>query len=339
MSSIGEVAAGAVRKQAGTSRVATLAQRRQTRPVAGVQEDKHGARAKASIGPVAFSAMTRLRLVLLLVVLTSLGIATPARAGLLDSLLGGGSDDTEATASPSEATTLPPCQPTTVPVVELGLGDCSGVYPGARIESGGGQCTLNFLFGGGGERFVGTAGHCILSSSPLATDNGEQVFAEGEGPEVLDSDGNRIGEYAYAIQEQPKDFALIRLDDNVPASPQVRQFGGPTGVNDEITSDVGSMLFLTGNPLGIGGPLAVGRTLVAADLSDPDVVTARGLVLPGDSGGPALDDQGRAVGSLLGVTLVGTGAGEILITRLTPQLEQAERAMNLDLTLQTAPRL
>ncbi|HEV2808819.1 MAG TPA: trypsin-like peptidase domain-containing protein [Acidimicrobiales bacterium] len=286
--------------------------------------------------------MTRLRLVLVLaMIVATIGVAPPARAGLLDSLLGGSSG--EPTRASSEGATAGACQPLTVPVIELGLGSCSGVFPGARVQSGTGSCTLNFLFkGSDGGRYMGTAGHCAFSSLPISQDIGERVFAAGEGPEALDADGNRIGTFAYAVQQQPKDFGLIRLDDDVDVSPVVAQFGGPTGVNDEISSDV-TRLSLFGNPLGIGGPLAIGRPLLAVDgLRDPDTVAATGLALPGDSGGPVLDEQGRAVGvlSAIGLGAVETsGPGPLLITRLSPQLEQAERAMGIDLTLQTAPRL
>lgn len=286
--------------------------------------------------------MTRLRLVLVLaMILATVGVAPPARAGLLDSLLGGSSG--EPTSASSEGATAGACRPLTVPVIELGLGSCSGVFPGARVQSGSGSCTLNFLFkGSDGGRYMGTAGHCLLSTLPLSQDIGERVFAAGEGPEALGANGNRIGAFTYAVQQEPKDFGLIRLDDDVEASPVVAQFGGPTGVNDEISTEV-TRLSLFGNPLGIGGPLAVGRSLLAVDgLRDPNTVAATGFALPGDSGGPVLDEQGRAVGVLtaIGLGAVETsGPGPILITRLSPQLEQAERAMGIDLTLQTAPRL
>ena len=286
--------------------------------------------------------MTRLRLVLVLAItLATVGTVTPARAGLLDSLLGGSSGGTTSTAS--ERTTAEACRPTTVPVVELGLGSCPGVLPGARVQTDNGSCTLNFLFqGGDGERYMGTAGHCILSTLPISQNIGEQSFAAGDGPEARDAEGNRIGEFAYAIQQDVRDFGLIRLDDDVDASPQVAQFGGPTGVNDEITNGP-TTLSLFGNPLGIGGPFASGRTLLApGGLSDPDIVGAIGVALPGDSGGPVLDEQGRAVGVLVSVG-VGlspiSNPGPIGITRLTPQLELAERAIGVDLTLQTAPQL
>ena len=298
--------------------------------------------------------MTRLRLVLLLVALAFVGIATPARAGLLDSLLGSSSDGDRASSTEGAGADArvgdQGCRPLALPIAPLGLGECPGVHPGALIESDNGMCTLNFLFtGSDGDEYIGTAGHCVLGTLPVGQNNGEEVFARGEGPEVRGSDGNRIGEYAYAIQETPKDFALIRLDESVDADPQVPLFGGPTGVNDEITTNASPVLLTNfGNPLGIGGPLATGKTFVALGLSDPDVVAATGVALPGDSGGPILDEQGRAVGVLVNVgpqlsdgllSLESLDIGLIGITRLTPQLEQAERALGVDMTLQTAPQL
>lgn len=290
---------------------------------------------------------------LLIVVLATAALftaVTPAKAGLLDSLLGGSNDD-ERAAPGDEGTSgaADACQPTTIPVIDVGLGSCSGLRPGSQVVTDNGSCTLNFVFtGSDGERYMGTAGHCILSTLPINQNIGEETFAESEGPEARDAEGNRIGEFAYAIQEAPRDFGLIRLDDDVEASPQVAQFGGPTGVNDEITTEP-TLLSLFGNPLGIGGPLASGRTLVAiGGLPDPDSVAATGVSVQGDSGGPVLDQQGRAVGVLVTggpqltdalLRLEALDTGIIGISRLTPQLEQAERALGVDMTLQTAPQL
>ena len=285
--------------------------------------------------------MTRLRLVLVLAITLVTAGTVPAQAGLLDSILGGSSGETNGTTS--DRTAAEACRPSVVPVIELGLGSCPGLRPGARVVTDNGSCTLNFLFrGSDGERYMGTAGHCILSTVPIGQNIGEESYAPGDGPEARDADGRRIGEFAYAIQDAVKDFGLVRLDDDVDASSQVAQFGGPTGVNNEITTEP-MQLSLFGNPLGIGGPLASGRTLLAlGGLPDPDLVRATGVSVQGDSGGPVLDEQGRAVGVLVGVgtpSAVGLAPDLLLITRLSPQVRQAERAMEVDLILQTAPRL
>src|SRR5918999_4910623 len=57
----------------------------------------------------------------------------------------------------------------------VGVGTCPGVRPGGDLRSDIGQCTLNFLFvTPEGERYIGTAGHCILGE-------GGGVAGEGAG--------------------------------------------------------------------------------------------------------------------------------------------------------------
>jgi hypothetical protein len=281
---------------------------------------------------------------------------TPARAGLLDSLLG--SDDATATATASDWTLGGrPCQLIEVPAVAevptaapFGLGSCPGVRPGSIVESDGGVCSLNFMFtDDNGNRYMGTAGHCILATSPVGSqDKGEVSFAPGDGPEARDSEGNRIGNYVYAVQQDPKDFALILLDEDVEASPQVCSFGGPTGVNDSQPSLLEpTVLSNYGNPLGLGTGVTA-KSFVALGMPSADHVFATGLVLPGDSGGPVVDGQGRAVGVVVStglhlsddlLSLEGLDVGLVGITRLTPQLERAEEVLGTDLELVTAPTL
>ncbi|HWH34373.1 MAG TPA: trypsin-like peptidase domain-containing protein [Acidimicrobiales bacterium] len=299
--------------------------------------------------------MTRRRwLVLVLVIASLVSLAAPARAGLLDSLLGTGGP-----AAGERAWTLGgrPCQLIDVPdaasldtAAPFGVGSCPGVRPGAIAVTDTGACTLNFLFTDpAGGRYMGTAGHCILATSLLGTqDNGEVRFAAGEGPGARDAAGNRIGEFVYAIQQDPKDFALIRLDPGVEASPQVCSFGGPTGVNDERPGLLEpTVLSSYGNPLGVGTGVTA-KTFVALGMPSADHVFATGAVLPGDSGGPVLDGAGRAVGLVVSTGLhlgdsplsfEGLDAGLVGITRLTPQLERAETVLGTDLELATAPRL
>ncbi|MDP9019678.1 MAG: S1 family peptidase, partial [Actinomycetota bacterium] len=151
--------------------------------------------------------MSRRLLVLALVAaIAALGLTTPARAGLLSPLLGG-SDGTEADwtlgGQPCRLVEMPTAGP-------LGVTSCPGVRPGSVIDAGAGLCSLNFMFTDPtGQRYMGTAGHCLLATSPFPSDGGEVTFAPGQGPAARDIAGERIGEFAYAIQQDPKDFALV----------------------------------------------------------------------------------------------------------------------------------
>jgi hypothetical protein len=229
----------------------------------------------------------------------------------------------------------------------VGTGTCPGVRPGAIVNSDTGQCTLNFLFqGGDGRRYIGTAGHCILGESPIGGDVGEQSWAPGTGPVARDADGNRIGEFAYAILQDPKDFALIRIDAGVASNPQMCHFGGPTGINSDTPGlDAPTVLQIFGNGVGIGTVLPA-RSMLALGMPDPDHVYAQGLVLPGDSGSGVTSADGRAIGvavttglhtGSLGTT--GIDAGEVGITRLAPQVARAQSVLGTSLTLLTAPTL
>lgn len=226
-----------------------------------------------------------------------------------------------------------------------GTGACPGVRPGAVVNSDTGQCSFNFLFNGSdGRRYMGTAGHCILGESPVGGDVGEESWAPGTGPEARDADGNRIGEFAYAILQDPKDFAVIRLDPGVEASPQMCHFGGPTGTNtDQGSSPV--VLNHFGNGVGVGTVLPA-RSAVAFGMPDPDHVYAAGAVVPGDSGSGIISSDGRAVGVIVttglhtgGIGTAGLDAGTMGVTRLAPQEARAEQVLGVGLTLQTAPLL
>src|SRR5438046_8692914 len=158
--------------------------------------------------------------------ITLIAGAAPAQAGLLG--LGPSSSTTWALGG-LPRTLIP--GPSAAP---LGTGTCPGVRPGAIVLSDVGQCTLNFLFAGSdGSRYIGTAGHCILGTSPFGGDVGEMAWAPGTGPVARDAAGNPIGGVAYAILQDPKDFSLIRLDPLVEASAAMCHFGGPPALNDD----------------------------------------------------------------------------------------------------------
>jgi hypothetical protein len=236
----------------------------------------------------------------------------------------------------------------------VGVSRCSGVRPGAALQTETGLCTFNFMFRDrDGARYMGTAGHCAILDGPAATLPGlipdeEHVYEAGSRPVVTDGEGRRIGEFVYAIlsQAQEKDFALIRLDEGVQASPQMCHFGGPVGVNDD-TPDLTEVVVLHQYGQGIGlGSLLPARSMVAFGMPSHQHVFAVGAVLPGDSGSGVTTADGRAVGVAVttgvhsgGLGAAGIDAGLAGITRLTPQLERAEKMLATDLELVTAPLL
>ena len=226
----------------------------------------------------------------------------------------------------------------------VGVGTCPGVRPGAEVQTEVGLCTLNFLFEAPDhERFIGTAGHCILGSGPVADNAGEKTWPKGTGPVAKDSTGHRIGEFAYAILQEPKDFSLIRLDPAVEASPEMCDFGGPTGINDDISGDP-KVLEYWGNGVGIGSTVPA-RSAVAVGFPNADHVYAAGLALPGDSGSGVISDDGRAVGVLVTTGVHGFGFdqngvdfGTMGITRLAPQMAQASKVLGTTLSLVTTKK-
>ncbi len=248
-----------------------------------------------------------------------------------------------------------PCNLIGVPAaLPVGVVGCEGVRPGGAIFTETGLCTFNFMFrGSDGARYMGTAGHCAIldattGSLPGFVPEEEHVYAPGSRPVAMDGKGNRIGEFAYAIlsQSQEMDFALIRLDSDVEASPQMCHFGGPVGINTDtpaLTEPV--VLHQYGHGIALGSVLPA-RSLVALGMPSQYHVFALGAVLPGDSGSGVTSADGRAVGvavttglhtGSLGASGIDTGLAGI--TRLTPQLARAEQMLATDLELVTAPLL
>jgi hypothetical protein len=280
-----------------------------------------------------------------------LGMAAMA-AAVLPMAASAGSGTMATSRRPAVQTASPftlggtPCRLIGVPsakegTLPVGVGSCPGVRPGGEVQTEQGLCTLNFLFvTPEGERFIGTAGHCIVGEGPVADNAGEKTWAKGAGPAAKDSGNTRIGEFAYAVLQDPKDFALIRLDPGVDASPEMCNYGGPTGINNDI-SDGPKVLQYFGNGVGIGSTVPA-RSAVAMGFPNADHVYAAGLALPGDSGSAVITDDGRAVGVLVTTGLHGLGFdengvdfGTMGITRITPQIARASQALGLQLTLVT----
>lgn len=291
-------------------------------------------------------------------VVLMLGLAALAAIGMPLTADAGGSTRSEVAVVGAQAQganfTLggQPCSLIPVPAADgaapVGAAEaCPGVRPGGQVQTDIGLCTFNFLFTAlDGNRYIGTAGHCILGVPEPTEDGspedqvGEKVYPVGGGPEALVG-GERVGEFAYAVLEDPKDFALIRLDPGVEASPEMCHFGGPTGTNTDVSADTVTLEYF-GRGVGVGTALPA-RSGVALGLPSPDHVYGFGVAVPGDSGSGVISSDGRAVGVLVTTGLHGLGfddngidAGTMGITRLAPQVARAQEALGTTLTLQTA---
>lgn len=217
-----------------------------------------------------------------------------------------------------------------------GVGWCPGVRPGGYVVSSVGGCTMNFVLIGSDYRvYIGTAGHCILETEQ------ERAWSAGTGPTAWDGSRARIGEFAYAILDDraDRDYALIRVDEGVPVNFQMCHFGGPTGLNSDLTRTP-TVLEQYGNGIIIGKTVPA-RTHIAPFMNNPNIVYANGAAIFGDSGSGVISDDGRAVGVLvhLGVAVGTNNTGTTGITRLGPQIALAQQALGIELHLQTAPKL
>lgn len=236
---------------------------------------------------------------------------------------------------------------------------CTLVQPGGRVLNEGNKepCTLNFMFRGSDHaRYIAGAGHCFRNVDVAAP----QTWRRGHGPVAHDTTGRRIGEYAfwtvhyqYGTADVPliraRDLALIRLDKGVASSPALAHFGGPTGMNNDITTSP-VLMHSVGNGEGLGyvketgTPVAPARTFLATSMTNPNAVGVAGYSGPGDSGSPVISDDGRAVALLVGLAHVGQSVtegspdlGALQLIRLPQMIALAQRTMHLRLTLMTAP--
>ena len=179
-----------------------------------------------------------------------------------------------------------------------------------------------------------TSGHCVLEATA------ERTWPGISGPTAVDDAGKKIGTFAYAVMKDTKDFAVIAIDKNIKPNPQVCHFGGPTGLYDERFPDP-EVLSFYGQAEYVSDAVPA-RSGVTASTRGEDFIYAQAPIGPGDSGGPWLMSDGRALGYL--THIIGNGAratdvGIAFVRRLGPQVASAERALKTKLTHVTAPQL
>ena len=205
------------------------------------------------------------------------------------------------------------------------------------VLQGDASCTANFMFSGSdGDRYVGTAGHCYFGGG-----SGDEVFKRGKGRAVYGAGGQRIGEFAHAVvgaDDPHGDYALIRLDPPVLASPRLCFTGGPTALDDGKPRGAPFAVHLVGAGLVVNTVSPARLGLVTA-LTDPAYGDLSAAGADGDSGAPVMDMQGVALGNMIGIGPDANGAmaGIIQFPRLSARIPHAERRLGIRLTLLTAP--
>jgi hypothetical protein len=216
----------------------------------------------------------------------------------------------------------------------VGTSSCPGVRPGAVYTAANGNgCSMSFLFKGSDDRmYAASAGHCIWATSNVGPSAGkEESWGPGAGMVVTDGSGATIGQFAYGVWDDTRDFSLIRLNPGVDASGAMCYFGGPVSM---YTAHTPGTVFLKhfGDGLLFGDTIPA-RTAFTTDTTDPMWVWAYAASAPGDSGSGVMTEDGQAVGTLVEVDLLD---GQTGITRLDASIAEAQKVLGITLTLQTA---
>lgn len=200
----------------------------------------------------------------------------------------------------------------------------SPIAPGIALITAGSACTANFVFSDAKDRvYLGQAGHCARIQF-----EGEQVPGTGctfasnpVGTPVEIGTTGITGRLAYvsfqAMQARHEtdasacrfnDFSLVEIPkaaiDKV--TPSVPFFGGPTGLNTVGTAFGDLVVGLGNSPTRQDLDALKPKQSVSAGSVDggwANLVYSVSPGIPGDSGGPYLDAEGRALGSLTSIVL------------------------------------
>lgn len=198
------------------------------------------------------------------------------------------------------------------------------IRPGSLVVANGAQCTSNFLFYLNDETvYLGVAAHCFSQDANSGIDPCETRNLPVGYDQVQVENASRPAELAYsswvAMQEagespgsstcQFNDFALVRLapEDISNIHPAVREVGGPTALVSTLARPGDPVVLFGRSDFTLGNRgLQVREGQVVEVLGGGwayDIV-ADGSVSPGDSGGPVLTGDGRALAVVSTFTLV-----------------------------------
>ncbi len=201
------------------------------------------------------------------------------------------------------------------------------IHPGMRLYASYGghysQCTAGFMFASpdNATLYLSLSAHCLHSEGTIKL--GDPIY--GAVPNGLRRpigtvvfDGWQKGDETIV-----RDFALVALSnregvrDN--ASPAVEHWGGPLGVANSQLAIPGTRVAAYGNSMGRADPAgnpSLGR-IVETLQGDVQVKLDRDAI-QGDSGGPVLTWDGRALGILSHERTLGDLLGDTQTQLFTP---------------------
>ncbi|MGQ0464893.1 MAG: serine protease [Sporichthyaceae bacterium] len=220
----------------------------------------------------------------------------------------------------------------------------SGIYPGMATQTKDAFCTANFAFvDADADVYFGQSAHCARKAQKeVPMPNGCTFGSLPLGTKVALADSGVQGTMVYsswlAMQKAKEtdvfactdnDFALIKVPRwaRNQVNPSIPLFGGPTGLNTTGTQPGDAVV-------------GYGNSPSREDLEDvkPKQSVSVGTVnegwrhliysvtpgIPGDSGGPYLDAEGRALGSL-SVLVLNPAPASNAITDIHRALEYAKK--------------
>jgi hypothetical protein len=193
------------------------------------------------------------------------------------------------------------------------------VHPGVQTDTGGAQCTANFIYTDGTNVFIGQAAHCSGTGSSTDT-NGCTSQSLPVGTKVTVDGASQPGTMVYnswiTMQQkgetdpdtcQYNDLALVQLDpaDAGNVNPSVPYWGGPTGLGGATAQ--GDKVYSYGNSSLRAGITTLspkeGLSLGTDSGGWNHTVYTATPGIPGDSGSGFLDKSGNAFGVLSTVAI------------------------------------
>lgn len=220
------------------------------------------------------------------------------------------------------------------------------ITPGAKVAQE--ACTYNVIWqSSDGALYIGTAGHC---AGPVGSRMGVQSIPEFGT--VAYNNRNLNAAFTSAIEPssgQAMDYALVRIDDDKHhyVDPQLRVWGGPTGITTEFEPGTQLFQYGQGNVVSWVHP-ARARTGVLTHLmggaDDPfskgghyqDWFVAALPVVGGDSGSLIITADGQALGIAVGLAF-GFGHPGLVNGPTFEVIQRTLAADGFDLTMRTAP--